>query len=124
VRLADRALEDGLPVGAVVLIDPEAKARPPKSGVRTLTLASPDAGEISNLLNEIAATTPPRVIEDATEWHYKHAPAPRPTLDPARAPEWAYLFDRPGGNTRPLNELDRVLPTQPAITPDTTAARR
>jgi hypothetical protein len=124
VRLAEKAAEDGLPVGAVVLIDPEGKARPPKGGLRTLTLASPDAGEITSLLTELAAATPPRVTEEATGWHYKYAPDPRPTLDPSLAPEWAYMFDRPGGSTRPIGELERVIVTKPAPDPATTASRR
>ena len=43
--------------------------------------------------------------------------------DPARAPEWVYLFDQPGGNTRPIGESERVIVSQPA-TPNASAVRR
>lgn len=150
VRLAEQAVGRGIPVGGVVLIDAEGKTPAPRNGVRTLTvgggygtasasgvesLAVPDAGRftlpsdsravaaVTHLLNEVAAATALPPTEEVVGWEYEHAPEPRPILDPSRSPEWVFLFDQPGGVTRPIGESAPVVVAKPSQ-PATTAARR
>ena len=128
VKLAADSLKAGLPVDAVVLLDPMGKGGMTQTGVRTLLVTSgagrspvphtesvsiPDVGHyrlpthpqtvavVCHLLNEIAAQQMHPEIETFPMWSYEHAPPPRVTPIPG-AVEWNLLSDRPGGATTPL----------------------
>jgi hypothetical protein len=131
-KLAAKSVKDGLPIEAVVLLDPIGKASRTSTGVRTLLVTSasrvvpspqsecvgvPDAGHfglpahpksvaaVTNLLNEVTAKQMrPEVVLDPV-WSYEHAPTPRPMIvdDVGNI-----LADRPGGATRPLGTVETV----------------
>ena len=140
VKLSEQARADGVPVVAVVLLDTEGKT-PAPTGMRTLTLGSgygnaassgitsvtvSDASRfrlpchpqtiaaVTQLLNEIAMKLPQPATEEVTEWSYPLAPPARPTLEAARDLEWAYLYDAPGGTTRPIGEPVPTMVAKPA----------
>jgi hypothetical protein len=133
-KLAAQSVQSGLPVDAVVLLDPIGKAALTPTGVRTLLITSgsgrspvphnesviiPDAGHfklpthpqtlavVCNLLHEIAAKQMRPEIETFPHWSYEHAPEPRITPIPG-TPEWNVLTDRPGGATLPLGVSETV----------------
>lgn len=141
-RLAERAAADGLPVAAVVLIDPDGRT-PPRGGVRTLAIGGygpgasagltslPAPGVCCNalvtdpqtvaalvsLLNDVAAGVPFDPPEDGPLWEYEHATPARPVVEPGDAAgEWGFLFDLPGGPraiTDPTPAAGRVTPANP-----------
>ncbi|HUR54429.1 MAG TPA: hypothetical protein VMZ71_09875 [Gemmataceae bacterium] len=133
-KLAQQSVQAGLPVDALVLLDPKGKASMTPSGVRTLLITSgaglpptphtesviiPDVGHfrlpthpktlalVCNLLNEVAAKQMRPEIEIYPMWSYEHAPAPRISPLPGD-PEWNVLTDRPGGVTLPLGVTETV----------------
>jgi hypothetical protein len=131
-KLAARSVKAGMPIDAVVLLDPVGKASKTPTGTRTLLVSSatraaigaqtetvliPDAGHfnlpthpktvavVCNLLNEIAAKHMRPESETHPVWSYEHAPMPRPMpLD--LHPAGNILADRPGGSTRPLGTVE------------------
>jgi hypothetical protein len=141
-RLAQKAVLDGLPVAAFVMLDHDGKATIPNLGVRTLAIggygtSTPISGEavvvatssrynlasdmrtvetIARLLNDVAWAIP-QTVELETEWSYPHTPPARPMLDPGPYVDWLYLFDQPGGMTQAIDETLSVIPvaaTKPA----------
>jgi hypothetical protein len=134
VRFAEKAVADGLPVAAFVLLDRDGHTALPNLGVRTIAIGGPGAatsatGEavvvagtgrftlasdmrtadvITRLLNEIAWTIP-QTVQVENEWSYPHTPPARPMLDPGPHVDWAFLFDEPGGVTRAINESAPVV---------------
>jgi hypothetical protein len=133
-KLAQESVRAGLPVDALVLLNPKGKASLTPSGVRTLLVTSgaagtptphtesviiPDVGHfklpthpqtlavVSNLLNEIAAKQMRPEIETFPMWSYEHAPAPRISPLPGDA-AWNVLTDSPGGVTLPLGIMETV----------------
>lgn len=126
--LAAKSVKGGLPIDAVVLLDPVGKASKTATGTRTVLVSSatrapvaaqtetvliPDAGHlnlpthpktvavVTNLLQELAVKYARHEVEIDPVWSYEHAPQPRPTpLD--LNPEVNILADRPGGATLPI----------------------
>lgn len=148
-RLAEKAIAEGLPVTALVLLDAEGKTPAPNLGVRTLTVGNgygnatttgfesvvvPDVGRyglltdprtvqaVGRVLNEIAASVPISNITVPAEWSYPHAPHMRPEVRHPTNTEWSYLFDQPGGTTRAIGEAVPVIAANP--TPDSVSTRR
>lgn len=111
--LAERAASKGVPVAGLVLFDRSGTPRPTGADLRTVTVSSaPTAPEsvavVAQLLNEVASSAPiPSSF--VLESDYPYAPAPRPTIDPNRDPDWAFLFDDGA-------------PPQPALAPVPAAA--
>src|SRR5262245_6086083 len=135
-RLATHALAAGVPVDALVLLDPVGKLDTTGCPVRTLLLNStaavapipdsqsvliPDAGHfklpthpqtvalIVELLAEVAAQVGEgEVIGPVIEWPYEDAPPLRviPVPDPDAPPEWNFLIDLPGNHTERLLPVD------------------
>ena len=132
MRLAWKSKERGLPVAALVLLDAGGSTVIPEFGVRTLALgngegiASETASEsiriadaqsdtlpthprtisaVTQLLQEVAASTKPPTIEHVTAWWYPDAPAARPMVDSGPDGNWAFLFEQPGMVPRSI-ELD------------------
>lgn len=151
VKLAEKALADGLPVVSVVILDADGKtAAPALTGVRTLTVGSgygaasssmvesvairdvgrfalpTDSRTIATLtqhLNEIAATRPTApTAETEAVWDYPHASPPRPLVTPPRDPEWIFLFDQPGGPTAAIGDAPPTVAAKPT-TANTSAQR-
>ncbi len=129
VKLAETALAAGTPISAIVLIDASGETPLPNLALRTLVVSTqqkiatnsavevvtvPATGRctlptdartidaIATLLTELAHAIPQEIHTEIVEWEYPHAPAPRPMLDPFREPEWAFLFDAPGGFTQSI----------------------
>lgn len=149
-RLAENAIAQGLPVGALVLLDADGTTTAPRLGVRTLTIGSgygaaattalesvviPDTTRIglltdartvdavTRVLNEIAMTIPMESTVVTTGWDYPHAPADRPVIAIGNHVEWSYLFDQPGARVAAIGE--RVAASEGSPTaPATTAVRR
>lgn len=138
VALADRVAAEGIPVSGVVVIGTEGAVPASKQGLRVLALgkvedlasASAEAAPVENvasyglatdartveavgnLLKEIASTMPVPVVTEAAEWSYPHAPPMRETGDPARDPEWSFLFDQYAAATqRPAAPTPAAQPT-------------
>jgi hypothetical protein len=102
-RLAEGAVADGLPVAGFVRVGDGKPVEPP-AGVRTLALCGPPASPetmaaVAGLLNEVAWATAVPPAQHLAEWSYPHATPVRPEIDPGDDPDWAFLFDRPGGAT-------------------------
>ena len=144
VRLAAESVKAGLPVDAVVLLDPMGTAGLTPCGVRTLLVTSgagrspvphtesvivPDVGHfrlpthpktvavVCSLLREVAAQQWHPEVETVPAWSYEHAPPPRPTPLPGN-PEWNLLTDRPGGVTMPIDAgVTAKPPAKPAAPP-------
>jgi hypothetical protein len=120
VRLAERSAAEGLPIGAVVLLDSEGTTSAPGFGIRTLAVGNvqglpasgavdsvvlPDVSTfglatddraikaIGNVLADLASSVPVPYVIERSEWSYPHAPPMRPAGDPSRHPEWSMLFD-------------------------------
>jgi hypothetical protein len=117
VTLAEKAAAEGLPVAGVAVVGEG--VRPPSSAglagvvIGTSTDDAVTVESLARYLSETAlATTAPRVTVEPLEWEYPHAPAMRPTGDPAHGAEWAYLFDEPGCRTRAINESSRTIHSQ------------
>lgn len=131
--LARELHQDGIPIAAVVLLNPVHSLAP--CGVRTLLITSgkapawgsstdrvviPDTnhfrlpshpttvGTITGLLHEIAADGVPPTLDPVPEWHYLHAPAMRPFVPP-QGQEWDFLTET---GTVPL-PIGMRLSTQP-----------
>lgn len=130
-KLAARSVRAGLPVDAVVLLDPVGAV---PTGVRTLLVTSggrsssaphtefvalPDAGRfnlpthaktvavVCNLLNDIAAKQVRPMVDTDPIWNYEHAPMPRP-MPYQTGSDLNILADRPGGGTTPIGAAERV----------------
>lgn len=148
-KLAEKALTEGLPVGAVVLLDAEGRTPASPPGVRTLTVGGfggattagtesvvvPDVGRyglltdprtieaVARVLNEVAATIPLPATQVVAEWSYPHAPEMRPLVEMNTNPEWAFLFDEPGGATRAITDPLPIFATKPTAGTQTSARR-
>ncbi len=153
VRLAENARAAGLPVAAVVLIDPDGKTQAPDDGTRVLAVSTGGYGMASSstvesiiipratrhalpsdprtvatvlqLLNEVALGVPQPVLQDPAFWEYPHAPEPRPSVNPRNSGDWLFLFDQPGGHVRPLGETPMpAVVAKPPVPATATATRR
>lgn len=117
-KLAEQAVADGLPVGAVVLVSRDPKPAPAVgNNLRVEAVnghGSEHAAGVATVLNEVAATTPLPVIVERVGWDYPHAPEPRPEIEP-RDPNWSFLFDR--------GTPERVVPTGGGLVPAVAASR-
>jgi hypothetical protein len=135
-RLAVEALAEGLPIDALILLDPVGKPDPGGCPIRTLLVNSgslatavphsegyivPDSGHfrlpshpqtvaiVVQLLSEVAALVGQgEVIAPVVEWLYEDAPPLRafPVADPNTPPEWNFLLDLPGNHTERLLPVD------------------
>jgi hypothetical protein len=120
VRLADKMAAEGLAVGGVVVIDSAGNVPASAQGLRVLAVGNvqgvmPGLAEtipvenvashglaadartveaVGQLLNAAASAVPIPPVVEIAEWSYPHAPPMREPGDPARAPEWAFLFDQ------------------------------
>ena len=118
VALADKVAAKGIPLGGVVVIATDGKAPTSQMGLNVLALGKvEDLGQASaesvpnvatyglatdartveavgNLLKEVATSIPVPSVTEASEWSYPHAPAMRVMGDPARDPQWSFLFDQ------------------------------
>lgn len=139
-RLASDAIADGLPVDALVLLDPVGKSPVPGCPVRTVLVCSgvakvpmphtecvpiPDAGHFSLPTHPQTVAVVCRVLQDSAGnvtraaperevmWTYEHAPTPlpRPLPAPNADPKWTFLLDVQGSHTTPL------LPATPEVSP-------
>jgi hypothetical protein len=133
-RLTAAGAAEGLPVDALVLLDPTGKIPMADCGVRTILVRSaaggaavphtesvvvPDAGHfrlpthpvtvgvVCELLTEVAGKValPPPI--PMIEPDYEHAPVPLPMPRPVPDgdPAWNFLLDQTGGVTPPLPEV-------------------
>jgi hypothetical protein len=145
VKLSEKAESEGIPVRAVVIVDPSGKTEEPKTGVRTLNIGSsyaiqqPKANtetvvittagnlglsaetrtltEVARLLNEIAITNlPPIKTEVVSDCVYPFAPDVELVTEPRFDGEWSYMFDQPGGMIRPIDEPLDIRLTAPLKT--------
>jgi pimeloyl-ACP methyl ester carboxylesterase len=136
----------GVPVEAVVLLDPVKCGEP--CGLRTLLVTSgttvssvphterlvvPDAthaklpahpltaGAIVELLKEIATRDFVEAGDTVPEWSYKHAPEMRPTAAGKGGADWDFLADKPGTPDAlaarvATQSTEPLAPTTPALT--------
>lgn len=132
VNLSEKASEEGIPVRGVVIVDASGKTPGPRGGLKTLMVGtgyginadssnetlvitvpqplglsgdSRTIDRVVQLLNEVAIGNPtPPVIEDHSNWSYRMAPDSFISLEARPDSEWDYMFDRPGGVTRPIDE--------------------
>ncbi len=115
--LAHELHQDGIPIAAVVLLNPVHS--PTRCGVRTLLITSgkspagggstdrvviPDTNHfrlpshpstvsvITSLLHEIAADGVQPTLDPVPQWHYPHAPAMRPFVAP-QGYDWDFLTE-------------------------------
>ena len=137
-RLAADAVEDGLPVDALVMLDPMG-SKPPAVGcsVRTLLICSgtansplphteriavPDAGHftlpahpqtvaaVCGVLGEVARKVEhPEVLDINPLPTYPHAPPVRAMTSPASDREWGFLLDQVGTHNVPLTPVDAAV---------------
>ncbi len=146
VSLARDLTAKGVPVEAVVLLDPIGCGDVP-SGVRTLLVTSgkvtsrvphsericvPDASHfglpthpvtvatITALLTNIAVQYCQPPVEEVPEWSYPHAPEVRPVVKAQPAGEWGFLADRPGA----ARAIGTQVVTKPATPPTTPVAAK
>jgi hypothetical protein len=142
VKLSEKVTAEGVPIDAVVIVDPSGKTSGPSNGSKTLVVsagygnaAKTDAqslvitapGQLGltgdqrtidgvvNLLNEIALQNPLPNHEAASAWVYPFATDSPISLDPKPDSEWSFMFDRVGSVTR---AIDEPLPPR-ASTPST-----
>ena len=139
VSLADRVAARGIPVGGVVVIHTDGEVSQSTQGLRVLAIGKPDqaasasaeltpAGNVAtyglaadartveavgNLARDVAGVVSiPEIVEQA-EWSYPYAPPMREAGDPARDPEWSFLFDQYAGAARP--QLPAPAPAAPPV---------
>ncbi len=132
VKMSEKASDEGIPIREVVIVDPTGKTPTPRGGLRTLmvgtsygirgnssaeTLVITVPGQLGlsadsrtidrvvQLLNEIAIENPPPAHKEADSgWAYPLAPDVPITLESKPDSEWDFMFDRPGGVTRAIDE--------------------
>jgi hypothetical protein len=120
VRLAERTAAKGLPIAAVVLLGDDTRTPAPELGIRTVALStgtgrfatSPSAdtvAAVTQVLHEVAQSTPVPAVEHIAAWWYPNAPPARPFVAAGPEGDWAFLFDSPG--TVPL----AIAEGQPAV---------
>ena len=149
VRLCEKAVDSGIPVEGMVIVDAADKTPKPMRRVRTLIvgtstahLADPSVSslvlapgqlglpaeqrtisEVVELLNEIAIQIPQLPSnETSTERNYPLARDVQISLEPRMSSEWDFLFDQPGGVTRAIDEP--LPPRATALAPGTTTAAK
>lgn len=99
----------------------------PRVGAESLVITAPgDLGlpaetrtltDVARLLNEIAITNPPPAkSEVVSDWVYPHAPDVELVVEPRFDSEWSFMFDQPGGMTRPIDEPLEIRLTPPMKT--------
>jgi hypothetical protein len=145
LRLAADARTDGLPVEALVLLDPMGKPKDAGCAVRTVLVCSgsgtspfphseslsvPDAGHFSlpthpqtvavvcDLLGEVASRVEhPAVYDPDGTVYYEHAPPARPVPGPPPGgdEDWLFLHDQPGPHNTPLLPPDAGIPLTSGI---------
>ena len=149
VPLARDLVAKGVPVDAVVLLDPVGPMPAQGCGVHTLLFASgastttaphtgrvivPDASHfglpthpttvavVTALLKDIAARNCHPTIESVPAWDYKYAPEMRPEVTVQKpGGEWDFLSDQPGV---PLPIGTIAVERQPVMTAAPVAAKR
>jgi hypothetical protein len=132
VKMSEKASDEGIPIREVVIVDPTGKTPTPQGGLRTLMIGtsygirgnssveslvitvpgqyglSADTRTIDRvvqLLNEVAIENPPPAHKDTTSgWAYPLAPDVAISLESKPNSEWDFMFDRPGGMTRAIDE--------------------
>jgi hypothetical protein len=139
VKLCEKAIDAGIPIEGMVIVDASDKTPRPQRRVKTLivgtspvNLADPSVNslvvtpgqlglpaeqrtisEVVELLNEIAIQLPQLPSnEPVSEWTYPLARDVQISLEPRMGSEWDFLFDEPGGVTRAIDE-----PLPPRSTP-------
>jgi hypothetical protein len=140
VELADRVAGAGLSVGGVVVIGTGGTAPPSRTGLQVLAVgnvaeAAGGAEAVNNVaayglaadartveavvrvLQAAASGVPFPVVTEQTEWSYPHAPPMRRAGDPARHPEWSFLFDEyaPVTVAPPTPPASPAVPTLPVV---------
>jgi hypothetical protein len=134
-RIARDAVDDGLTVDALILLDPTGKQETIGCRLRTILVCSgggvttlphtetfsvPDAGHFSlptnpatvglmcDLMSESAGLLPTLLPTPTAEWSYEFAPPARstPMPGPDDNPDWHFLLDVPGPKTPPLSPPD------------------
>jgi len=125
--LAKKLAADGGNVAGVVLFNRRGDSNSTIDGTRFFTITDKPVSSdesvavVTQLLNEVAATTARPIVIEMMESDYPHAPEPRPLIGPGDSPEWAFLFDQ-GIPTQSMTMP--VLVAKPATQPNTTAARK
>jgi hypothetical protein len=149
-KLSEKAASEGIPIAGVVIVDPTGTTPKPQCGGRTLMVgatysiltnsadeslvitapgelglaAEPRTiAEVAEMLNEIAVHNPtPPTYEPPSESSYPFAPDVLTTVEPKQNSEWSFLFDRPAGVTRAMN--DPLPPKTQALTPGSSTASK
>jgi hypothetical protein len=149
VKLSEKALQEGLPVEGVAIIDSSGKTSNPAGNLRTLIVTTGygirvNAGvealvvtapgplglaadsrtidRVVMLLKEVALANPaPPPPPSDTELVYYYARTVPFSRDIRENSEWSFLFDRPGGQTPAINEPLPTRPVPPAINANTAA---
>ena len=143
VALAEKVAAEGLTVGGVVVIDSAGNFPASANGLRVVAVGNVAAAKASGafeavpvenvasfglttnektleavgqLLNDVGATVPIPIVEEAAEWEYPHAPPMRAFGDPTSAPEWSFLFDQQVRATKPKPTFV-VLPSRQTVQP-------
>lgn len=140
-RLAEKAQAEGLPVAGVVVITSGETSATASPHIRTLAIGpgSSESGHlesvpvtdvasfglatdtrtvqaIGRLLGDAAGTVPLPAVEEKSAWEYRHAPPMRPEGDPARDPNWVFLFDQGPRAAPSTGHTEPSAPSAPALT--------
>jgi hypothetical protein len=144
-KLSDKVSAEGVPVDGLVIVDPSGKTPSPRRGLRTImvstgfgitsnvdveSLVITTPGEhglsgdqrtivgVAQLLDEIALQNALPGKEEASAWVYPFAVESPFSVNPKPDSEWSFMFDRPGGATRAIEDPVPIL-TQPGTSPAT-----
>jgi hypothetical protein len=131
-RVSEKANAEGIPIRGLVIVDATGKTPVPRRGLRTLMVgtshinsANPGVeslvitnpgqlglsaeyktiDQVVQLLKEIALENPtPPNVESVSDSVYPFAPDVQISLEFKDSSEWEFMFDKPGGMTRGIDE--------------------
>jgi hypothetical protein len=152
-KLSDKVSAEGVPIDALVIVDPSGKTPSPRAGLRTFMVsagygitANVDAeslvitnpGErglsgdqrtivgVAQVLDEIALQNAlPGKEEVASDWAYPFGVNSPISAEPKNQDsEWSFMFDRPGGVTRAIDDPVPILTLPGTPSPAETTTRK